>query len=147
MKRLALTVAALLAATAVSAQIYQWKDENGKTIISDKAPLGNVRQQKKIDSDAPAASTSPQKTAADKDLEFRKRQKEAQESSEKARKEQTTSTDKKENCDSARRHLQVLESGERISLRDDKGERYFMEDKQREQEVTKTREMVQSSCK
>ncbi len=147
MKRLALTVAALLAATTVSAQIYQWKDENGKTIISDKAPVGNVRQQKKIESGAPTTSASPQKTAADKDLEFRKRQKEAQESSEKASKEQTASSDKKENCDKARSHLQVLESGERISLRDDKGERYFMDDKQREQEIAKTREMVQSSCK
>ena len=147
MKRLALSVAALLATTAVSAQIYQWKDENGKTIISDKAPVGNVRQQKKIEPEAPATSTSPQKTAADKDLEFRKRQKEAQESSEKATKEKMASSDKKENCDNARRHQQVLESGERIALRDDKGERYFMDDKQREQEIAKTREVVQSSCK
>ena len=147
MKRLALTVASLLAATAVSAQIYQWKDENGKTIISDKAPVGNVRQQKKIESDAPATNASSQKTVADKDLEFRKRQKEAQENSEKARKEQSASADKKENCDNSRRHLQVLESGERVSLRDDKGERYFMDDKQREQEIAKTREIVQSGCK
>jgi hypothetical protein len=147
MKRLALTAASLLVATAVSAQIYQWKDENGKTIISDKAPVGNVRQQKKVESEAPATGASPQKTAADKDLEFRKRQKEAQDGAEKAKKEQTASSDKKENCDNARRHLQVLESGERISLRDDKGERYFMEDKQREQEIAKTREMVQSNCK
>ena len=147
MKRLALTVAALLAATAVSAQIYQWKDENGKTIISDKAPVGNVRQQKKIESDTPTTSGSPQKTAADKDLEFRKRQKETQESAEKTKNEQSASAEKKENCDRARRHLQVLESGERVSLRDDKGERYFMDDKQREQEIAKTREMVQSNCK
>lgn len=147
MKRLALTVSALLVTTAASAQIYQWKDENGKTMISDKPPIGNVRQQKKIESAAPAANTVPEKTAADKDLEFRKRQKEAQDNSEKARKEQTASADKKENCEIARRQLQALESGERISLRDDKGERYYMEDKQREQEIAKMRDMVQSSCK
>lgn len=147
MKRLALTVSALLVATAASAQIYQWKDENGKTMISDKPPIGNVRQQKKIESAAPAANAALEKTAADKDLEFRKRQKEAQDNSEKARKEQTASADKKENCDNARRQLQVLESGERVALRDDKGERYFMEEKQREQEIAKTREMMQSSCK
>ena len=147
MKRLALTVSALLVATAVSAQIYQWKDENGKTMISDKPPIGNVRQQKKIESAASAANTVPEKTAADKDLEFRKRQKEAQDSSEKARKEQTASADKKENCDIARRQLQALESGERISLRDDKGERYYIDDAQRAQHIAKMRQAVQSFCK
>ncbi len=147
MKRFALTVVALLAATTVSAQIYQWKDESGKTIISDKPPVGNVRQQKKIEPDASPTSTSPQKTTSDRDLEFRRRQKESQESAEKAKKEQTASADKQQNCDSVRRNLQALESGERIALRDDKGERYFMEDTQREQEIEKSRQAVQSNCK
>lgn len=146
MKRFALAAVALLVATTVNAQIYQWKDENGKTIISDKPPMGNVRQQRKIASETPVASPSPQKTTADRDLEFRKRQKESQESAEKAKKEQTASADKQENCNSARRHLKALESGERIALRDDKGERYFMEDQQREQEIEKSRQAVQSNC-
>lgn len=36
-------------------------------------------------------------------------------------------------CQHARR-LQSLESGERIARRDDSGERYFLDDTQREQE-------------
>ena len=145
MKRFALTVTAFLAASAVNAQIYQWKDENGKTTISDKPPIGNVRQQRKIESEPPVSP--PQKTIADRDLDFRKRLKESQENSEKAAKEQTASAEKKENCDNARRQLQVLESGERITLRDDKGERYFIDDTKREQEIAKTRQAVQSNCK
>ncbi|MFZ4537897.1 DUF4124 domain-containing protein [Propionivibrio sp.] len=147
MKRIALTVAALLLATAVNAQIYQWKDENGKTIMSDKPPVGNVRQQRKIESEPPAESSATQKTTADRELDFRKRQKESQESSEKASKEQAASADKKENCEKSRRYLQSLESGERIVQRDDKGERYFMEDAQRDQEISKARQAVQSNCK
>ncbi len=147
MKRFALTVAALLAATAVNAQIYQWKDENGKTIISDKPPVGFARQPRKIEADPSVASSSPQKTAADRELEFRKRQKESQENTEKANKEQSASAEKKENCESIRRHLQALESGERIGMRDDKGERYFMEDAQREQEIAKVRQTMQTNCK
>jgi hypothetical protein len=147
MKRFALAIAAFLAATAVNAQIYQWKDESGKTIISDKPPVGNTHQQRKIESAPSASSPSNQKTLADRELEFRKRQKESQESAEKAKKEQAASADKKENCDTARRQLQTLESGERISLRDDKGERYFMEDAQREQEIAKARQNLQSHCK
>jgi hypothetical protein len=147
MKRLALCVTALLAVTAVNAEIYQWKDENGKTIISDKPPVGSVRQQQKIVSDTPPSNASTPKTAADKEMEFRKRQKETQENSDKASKEQMASAEKKESCDNARRHLQVLESGERISMRDDKGERYFLDDAQREQDIAKTRQVVQANCK
>jgi hypothetical protein len=145
MKRFAFAVAALLAATVVNAEIYQWKDENGKTIISDKPPAGNV-QPKKIEAATQSTAEGSQKSLADRDMEFRKRQKESQESAEKLKKEQTASADKKENCDNARRYLQALESGERMSMRDDKGERYFMDDAQREKETTKARQAVQTSC-
>ena len=147
MKRSALIVAALLAAAAVHAQVFEWKDESGKTHYSDMPPPGNARELRKIESAPPATGSPTQKTAADRELEFRKRQKESQTNSEKASKEQTASTERKENCDNARRQLQLLESGERIALRDDKGERYYMDDAQREQEITKARQAMQSFCK
>ena len=133
MKHFVLTIAVLLATSAANAEIYQWKDASGKTIISDKPPTGTTQPQKTFASDAPASNGSAQKTAADKDLEFRKRQKESQESS--------------ENCDNARRYLKTLESGERISQTDDKGERYYMEDSQRAQEISKSRQNIQANCK
>jgi hypothetical protein len=80
-------------------------------------------------------------------MEFRKRQKESREAAEKAEKEQRASTQKQEDCETARRALQVLESGERLALRDSKGERYFMDDAQRAQEIAKARESVQVHCK
>jgi hypothetical protein len=146
MKRVVVAVAVLLAASAVNAQIYQWKDENGKTVISDKPPIGKVRQTKKIETEAPAPSAAPQKTTADLEMDFRKRQQESQDKADKAQKEQKAAADKKENCERARRYLQTLESGERLAMRDDKGERYFMEDAQREQETAKARQAVQSAC-
>ncbi len=146
MKRLALVLALSLALPA-GAQIYQWKDANGKTVISDKPPVGQVRQQKTLESGTQAqVQNQKQKSLADRELEFRKRQKESQENSEKAQKEEASATEKRENCANARRQLQVLESGERIALRDEKGERYFMEDAQREQEIAKARRFVDSSC-
>lgn len=147
MKHIALAAVVVLAATAANAEIYQWKDKNGKTIISDKPPTENVVEQKKIASDPSTAGAATQKTTADRDLEFRKRQKESQENAEKAQKEQAAATEKQENCVNARRSLATLESGERVSLRDDKGERYFMDDAQREQEIAKTRQAVEANCK
>lgn len=147
MKRKLLLAATLSLAIPAGAQIYQWKDQNGKTVISDKPPVGYVRQQKQIDSTAPAAGSQKQPSLADRDLEFRKRQKEAQEKADKAGKEEAKATEKQENCANARRQLQALESGERIALRDDKGERYYMDDAQREQETAKMRGFVEANCK
>ncbi len=149
MKPFALLIATLLttlAATTLHAQVYEWKDENGKTIYSDQAPVGNVRDLRKIDSGSSSASSPAQKSTADREMEFRKRQKEAQENAEKAGKEQSASATKGENCANARRQLQALESGERIAMRDDKGERYFMDDAQRSQEIAKMRQAAQSYC-
>jgi len=146
MKPFALALAALFSATTLYAQVYEWKDENGKTIYSDQAPVGNVRQLRKLDAGSPAAVSTTQKSAADRELEFRKRQKEAQENTQKANQEQSASTDKQANCANARLQLQTLESGERVSLRDDKGGRYFMDDAQRDQEIAKMRQAVQSYC-
>jgi hypothetical protein len=146
MKRLSLAVAALLVATAVNAQIYQWKDGNGKTIISDKPPAG-VRPTHKTEAEAPAANATPPKTTADREMDFRKRQKESQENAEKQQKEQAATAAKKENCDSTRRYLTTLESGERVSQVNDKGERSFMEDSQRSQEIAKAKQNMQAACK
>ena len=148
MKRFAIAIAILLASVAANAQIYQWKDENGKTIISDKPPTGNARTQRKIETESTSTTaSSPQKTVADRDLEFRKRQKSAQDNAEKSKVEQDATAQREENCVNSRRHLRVLESGERIAMRNDDGERYFMEDAQREQEIEKARQAVQSTCK
>ena len=148
MKPFAIAIIALLVANAANAQIYQWKDESGKTFLSDKPPPGQVRVQRKLapESATPASSEATQKSLADREFEYRKRQKESQESAKKSDTEQAAAADKRENCENARRRLQALESGERITMRDDKGERYFLEDAQREQEIARVRQAVQSNC-
>ena len=148
MKRFVSVFATLVFTTSATAQIYQWKDESGRTIISDKPPVGHVRQQKQPSSEAPAPTAATgQKSLSDRDMEFRKRQKDAQEKAAKTEKDQASTTEKQEQCASMRRHLQSLESGERIARRDDSGERYFLDDTQREQETVKVRESIQSNCR
>lgn len=147
MKRFAPTLAALLAASAVHAQIYQWKDENGKTVMSDRPPAGNARQQKRIEADAPVQGGTEQKPLADREMEFRKRQQEAREKNEKQQKEAAVAAENKENCERARRARLGLESGERIATRDANGERVFLDDAQREQEIGRMRQAEQNFCK
>ena len=68
MKRIALAAATLLAAFAAQAQIYQWQDENNKTVISDRPPLGKVKGERQIEAEAPAAAGANGKTLADRSL-------------------------------------------------------------------------------
>ena len=147
MRRFALLAAALFLAPSVGAQIYQWKDESGKTVISDKPPPGYVRQSRTIDTKASApAATGGQKSIAEQDLAFRKRQKDAQEKTAKEEKEQKAAEEKKEQCANMRRNLQALESGVRIARTDDNGERYFLGDDQRQEEIAKARQSMDTNC-
>ena len=145
--RLTLLAAALFLASSAGAEIYQWKDQNGKTVISDQPPMGQTPAKKISDTGAGDNTSSKQPSLADRDMEFRKRQKEAQERAEKEKKETTAAADKKENCQNAREQLRLLESGERIALRDDKGERYYLDDAQRAQETDKAKRFIESQCK
>ncbi|HNC53010.1 MAG TPA: DUF4124 domain-containing protein [Accumulibacter sp.] len=147
MKRFVLAAAALLLAVAAQAQIYQWQDENKRTVISDLPPPPQARQQRKIDAEAPPASGDQGKTTADREMEFRKRQKESQENAAQAEKERRAAALRQENCEASRQALRVMESGERVVMLDSKGERYFLDDAQRAQEAAKAREAVRINCR
>ncbi len=153
---LAVVVFGLGLAVAANAQIYKWQDEHNKTVISDRPPPVKARQAKAIDPEAssepapaqaPTANAEAGKTMADRELEFRKRQKESKDAAEKAEKEQRLETQKKEACEAARNAVRVLESGQRVATRDDKGERVVLDDAQRERELAKARRNVETSCK
>lgn len=149
---IAACIASSFAATSAHAQIYQWKDESGRTVLSDKPPPGNARSTRKVDSEAtPASAPAPAVAApasnADRELAFRKRQIEAQQNADKEQRAQAEKDQRRENCERMRAQLQSLESGERIALRDAQGERYFLDDAQREQEIARTRQTLQSLCR
>ncbi len=146
MKRIALAAAMLLAAFVAQAQIYQWQDEKNTTVISDRPPPANVTGARKIEADAAPGSDASDETLADREMAFRKRQKESQEGAEQADKDQRLAALKKENCENARRSLQLLESGERVAMRDSKGERYYLDEAQRTHEIAKLRQDVQANC-
>ncbi|WP_374691883.1 DUF4124 domain-containing protein [Accumulibacter sp.] len=151
MKRPALVALILATAIAAEAQVYQWQDENNKTVISDRPPSGPVRQLRRIDAAAPSpaseSAAASARTLADRDMEFRKRQQESRDAAEKREDEQRANARKREDCEALRRYLRSLESGERIQLSDGKGERYYLDDSERAQAIARTRDDVQRNCK
>ena len=149
-----LAVLVVPAATTAQAQIKCWKDADGKRVCGDTPPAGAKVTTIKVPS-SPAAATkdaaakSASKgplTPAEQDQEYRKRQTESKKAEEKAASEQKDADAKRENCERAREMQRTLESGQRIVRTDSKGERYYLDDAQRDQETGKARQIVQQSC-
>jgi hypothetical protein len=151
---IALLVAASATTLSANAQMYQWKDSNGRTVISDTPPPGSAKAVKNIGTPPPTpAATATEKTAdapkttAEKDMEFKKRQQDAKDKADKDAKEQAVATEKKENCERARRNLAALESSQPVTQADENGQRKVMDNSQREQEIERARKFLADTCK
>jgi hypothetical protein len=152
----------LLAALPAAAQ-WKWKDARGQVVISDVPPPRDipdrdvlqkpelVTRRPAANQAAPAASApameSVAKAKVDPELEAR-RKKAEQEQSDKARAdEEKVAAQRAENCRRARSHMASLDSGIRLSRTNDKGEREILDDKQRADEVNRTRQIIASDCR
>lgn len=140
------------------AQIKCWTNADGKRACGDAPPPGaKVRTVKDAPASAGAAPAAAKDgaakdakkgplTAAEQDQDYRKRQIEAQKAAAKAEQEQKEATAKKENCERSQLMVRAMESGQRISRTDAKGERYFLDDAQVAQELSKARQNSQQWC-
>ena len=97
---------------------------------------------------AAAPPSSPQqKSLAEREAEFRKRQLEKQESEQKAAKKAEESREKQAACEQARTYLRGLQDYQRIARIDPKtGERVFLEDTDRPAELARAQRAVDSNC-
>ena len=147
MKRLVLAVIVLSLSAAAYGQQYKWRDKDGRVRYGDVPPPGvnATALRPPPPGSAPAASKGPA-TAAEKDAEFRKRQLEAQKEREKQEMAAKEAVDKRENCTRAQEYVRTIESGQRIGRTDAKGERYYLDDNQRAQELANARRAADSWC-
>lgn len=153
---LAVGVVAALALPTANAQVYQWKDSAGRTMVSDTPPPGAAAKDARVIGDRQPAARSEKaaeksaeapKTMAEKDLDFKKRQQEAREKADKEAKEQKAEASRKDNCERARRNLAALEAKQPVAMLDEKGERKLLDDTQRQQEIERARQFMAESCK
>ncbi len=137
------------------ADLYKWTDENGKVHYSDQPPTGDVRKEESLKqprsaaaSEAPtAAAAGKPKTAAEQDMEFRKRRVEAAEAEAKAQKEAEAADEKKRNCQRATAQVASLERGGRLTRPGPNGEQNYMTDQEIAKEVVNARKAADSWCK
>lgn len=169
---IALLAAAWLGAVAPAAAQWAWKDDNGRTVYSDRPPPASVRSDRIVrqpsnaqvvapqratepaptaqsadaKAAAPAAAPAAPKTSAELEAEFRKRQQDRADAEKKAQEEQARASAKAADCERAKSYLRALEDGIRIERTDSAGNREYLDDAQRAAEVERTRKLMQSAC-
>ena len=146
---LAAGIAASFVATVADAQTYQSKDSRGRTVISATPPPASARGARTVGGNPAEAAAKPAdapKTAAEKDMEFRKRQQEAREKADKDAKEQAAATQKRDNCERARMQASALESGRRMLVPDGKGGETLMDDEARAGEIERAQRAISEAC-
>jgi hypothetical protein len=163
-----LSVLACLAASQLTPAVaqYKWRDATGKIQYSDRPPPAgtpekDVLSQPRAASQRAAAMAAAQASAAgaasapeapsvkasDPELEARKRKEKEQQDAKRKAEEEKQAKDKQENCQRARGYQRSLEDGQRITRTNDKGEREFLDDQQRAQELERTKQGIAQNCK
>ncbi len=162
--RIVLAAAALAAPLAVSAQ-WQWIDNTGRKVFSDRPPPADIPAKNilkqpggrpapqvvavEAPASAPAkpAAPAPKLSGKDKDLEDKKKQAEAAEAEKKKAEEQKVAEAKAENCQRAKQAKATLESGVRLATADAKGERRFLDEKEKAADAKRADEIIARDCK
>jgi hypothetical protein len=151
MKRALLFILGIAFAAGLSAQQFKWVDKDGRTQYGDTPPPGVKATRLKPPSagSAPAPVTSAKKDEKPLTPEaaFQKRQKDARDAADKAAKERADAEARRSNCDSAQANLRQLQSGQRIATMNSAGERVFMDDSARAQQVERAQQAVAENCK
>jgi hypothetical protein len=150
----------VLLALPAAAQ-WKWKDARGQIVISDVPPPREIPERdvlqkpelvvrKTVAQAAPAASAPTVEVAkprVDPELEARKKKAEQEQTDKAKAEDEKVAGQRAENCKRARAHMGSLDSGIRLTRVNEKGEREILDDKQRAEEVARTRQIIASDCR
>lgn len=149
----AIAILVLLAPIAAHGQLLKCIGTDGRVEYASDCPPGTKEVQTGIRStrEGPSSSgsaSSQQKSIAEQEAAFRKRQMESAEAQKKDAAKATEVAQNRENCERARIYLRSLRDGQRISQIDPRtGERVYLEDPNRPAEIARAQQAVDSNCK
>lgn len=153
-----LALAALLLPLTATAQIYQWKDANGKVHYSDQPPPATAKQERTFTPRLPPAATAAAASAGadappaadsvqDQEAAFKQRQVEQEEARAQQDKENAAANERKRNCEMAKGNLRNLETGGRqVRFDPQTGERAYLSDAEVSDAINDARRAVDQWC-
>lgn len=151
----------LLTLAPVAQAQWKWRDADGRVQYSDRPPPGQVQEKDILSrpsasarramsaplnvaatpASAPASATAPGKSASDA-AKAEKAEKERKAAEEKQRAEMNA-----QNCKQAQDQMKLIESGVRIRMTNDKGEREVLDDSARQAQIKQAQAVISVSCK
>lgn len=138
------TLAMALAWTGSTfAGVYKWVDENGVVHYSEIKPLDYEAENLRPRSDGTTDEEARRKLEA---LIDRAQDKDVGPTPDDRQQALTRASRRKENCDTARENLRLLESGVRIRANDADGNAYFLDDEARQTKLAETQSQIQANC-
>jgi len=163
-----LGVSLVMACGAAHAQLYHYKDAQGRMVYSDSppppgVPAGNVLKAPKLKQSAPAPEApatadakgkddkskdkkGPQ-SVADREADYKKRMAEADKKNKEAAQKDEQAQQTQARCASLQANLAALQSGQRMRKFDANGNPYFVDDAERNADVAKAQQdMAASKC-
>jgi hypothetical protein len=149
----AIALIVLLAPFAAHGQLLKCVGPDGRVEYATECPPGAKEVQTGIRStregpSSSGASSPQQKSIAEREAEFRKRQMEGAEAQKKEEAKAAEMAQNRENCERARIYLKSLQEGQRIAQIDPKTyERVFLEDPDRPAAIAKAQQAADSWCK
>jgi hypothetical protein len=168
---LAAFAAVLVLASSPAEAQWKWKDKGGRIQYSDLPPPVGTPDQDILSrpattrrtptvAAAPAASAAASAASAptlasarppaqklDPEFEAKLKKGEADAAAKKKADEERVAAAKSDNCTRAREQLRTFDSGVRVFRVNEKGEREYMDDKQRADQTRQARDVVASDCK
>lgn len=166
------TVLALLAATLLSLPAeaqWKWRDKSGHTQYSDLPPPAGTPEQDILlkpgmqksrvsvvqttpASGVPAAASGAASgvltpRSVEPELEAKRKKQEADAAAKVKADEARVAAARADNCMRAKSQMATLDSGIRVVRANEKGEREILDDKQRADEVKRTRDTIATDCK
>jgi hypothetical protein len=135
-------IALLLSAGAAFGQVYRWVDEKGVTHYGAQPPQG-AKAREVDDKLATPPGAAPGEDWQQKEREFRQRRIQAGEAQ--AKKDHEGER-RRAVCNEQRDRLVRLRQATRTYRLDEKGERVFMDDRQREDAIARQESIVAQHC-
>ncbi|SES63195.1 protein of unknown function [Nitrosomonas marina] len=156
MRYLIFIVSVLSFSLPVSAQLFKWVDEQGKTQYSDQPPpSANVQNEQQLKIQASPTPVSAASTMSDTEtdktdelveqrLEYDKRR---QERLKKEAQRKTEAAENQKKCVDAQSRLRVFSESPRLRIPDGKGGLVYADDNLRQQKIDEANESIKTFCK
>jgi hypothetical protein len=170
-----LSVVALMGLSFAASAQWQWLDKDGRKVYSDRAPPTDIQEKNIIkrpgnykppiaamtdnaaepdgkstassSAAAAAAPTLPASGGKDKELEAKKKQAKEAEAAKRKADEERIAKGQIENCARAKQAKASFESGARMGRTNAAGEKEFMDDAARAEEVKRLQTIMARDCK